>query len=222
MLKKQPLKTIYLAGPDIFRPDCVEIGKAKHAICAEYGFIGSYPLDNSVELDFLESIKDIKNPTEEQLRSQTANVAMCIYAENEQKMKELDTTIANVSPFRGPSMDIGTSFELGFMKALGKPIFCYTNTCQHFMMRTRKFCNNGEYNTEVQVDENKNRFEEFITVDNLMIDASVIDSSGMKIVEPKHDIPDVHDHGSKESLALFRMCCEQIVEYNKMIEKENA
>ena len=41
---------IYLAGPDVFLPDAVEIGKRKAAICARHGVIGHYPLDNAVDL----------------------------------------------------------------------------------------------------------------------------------------------------------------------------
>ncbi|MGE0723852.1 MAG: nucleoside 2-deoxyribosyltransferase, partial [Alphaproteobacteria bacterium] len=36
--------------------------------------------------------------------------------------------IANLTPFRGPGADPGTAFEVGYMTALGKPAFGYTNT----------------------------------------------------------------------------------------------
>ena len=41
---------IYLAGPDVFLPDAIEIGRRKAAICARYGLTGLYPLDNAVDL----------------------------------------------------------------------------------------------------------------------------------------------------------------------------
>ena len=41
---------IYLAGPDVFLPDALEIGREKVAICARYDLIGLYPLDNTVIL----------------------------------------------------------------------------------------------------------------------------------------------------------------------------
>ena len=41
---------IYLAGPDVFLPDAVEIGRRKAAIRARHGLIGLYPLDNAVDL----------------------------------------------------------------------------------------------------------------------------------------------------------------------------
>ena len=40
---------IYLAGPDVFLPDAVEIGRRKADICARHGVTGLYPLDNAIE-----------------------------------------------------------------------------------------------------------------------------------------------------------------------------
>ena len=39
---------IYLAGPDVFRPDAFEQGERLKALCAEFGLRGLYPLDHSV------------------------------------------------------------------------------------------------------------------------------------------------------------------------------
>jgi nucleoside 2-deoxyribosyltransferase len=36
---------IYLAGPDVFLPDAVDIGRRKVELCARHGLIGLYPLD---------------------------------------------------------------------------------------------------------------------------------------------------------------------------------
>ena len=41
---------IYLAGPDVFLPDAVEIGRRKAAICARHGLTGLYPLDNAIDI----------------------------------------------------------------------------------------------------------------------------------------------------------------------------
>src|SRR5262249_53225002 len=41
---------IYLAGPDVFLPDAVEIGRRKAVICAAHGVTGLYPLDNAIDL----------------------------------------------------------------------------------------------------------------------------------------------------------------------------
>jgi nucleoside 2-deoxyribosyltransferase len=36
---------IYLAGPDVFLPDAVDVGRRKVALCSRDGLIGLYPLD---------------------------------------------------------------------------------------------------------------------------------------------------------------------------------
>src|SRR6267378_932667 len=40
---------IYLAGPDVFLPDAVDVGRRKVALCAQHGLIGLYPLENAVD-----------------------------------------------------------------------------------------------------------------------------------------------------------------------------
>ncbi len=44
-----------------------------------------------------------------------------------QHLRECDGVIANISPFRGIGADDGTSFELGYMEALGKPARVYSS-----------------------------------------------------------------------------------------------
>jgi nucleoside 2-deoxyribosyltransferase len=39
---------LYLAGPDVFRPEPIAHGEALKALCAEFGFSGLYPLDNTI------------------------------------------------------------------------------------------------------------------------------------------------------------------------------
>src|ERR1700687_1361058 len=40
---------IYLAGPDVFLPDAVDIGRRKVELCMRHGLIGLYPLENAVD-----------------------------------------------------------------------------------------------------------------------------------------------------------------------------
>ena len=40
---------IYLAGPDVFLHDAVDIGQRKMDLCARHGLTGLYPLDNVVD-----------------------------------------------------------------------------------------------------------------------------------------------------------------------------
>jgi nucleoside 2-deoxyribosyltransferase len=44
--------------------------------------------------------------------------------------------IANLTPFRGPSADVGTVYEVGFARALGLKIFGYATTATAFLDRT--------------------------------------------------------------------------------------
>ena len=87
---------IYLAGPDVFRPDAFAQGERLKALCAELELQGLYPLDHSVP-------EGIVNPPEQ---------ALWIYQ-------------ANLNPFRGAEPDSGTAFELGYAAALGKPLYGY-------------------------------------------------------------------------------------------------
>ena len=106
------LPRIYLAGPEVFLPDAVAAGARKRALCSAYGFDGVYPLD--AELDLSKLAK-----TEAARRISLANEAL---------IASCDLLIANMTPFRGVSMDVGTAFEVGYMRALGRPVLGYTNT----------------------------------------------------------------------------------------------
>ena len=218
--KKKSLNRVYIAGPDLFRTDGKEIGYKKKAIQAEYGLTAYYGFDNPIEDDYLaelDSQKEAgKEPTPEQMKARTDRVAMIIAKGHENEMKtNACCAIINCSPYRGPSMDVGTVYELGFLRALGKPCFGFTNVAANFNIRSRAHMNITD--EKIDIDENGNRFEEFHTMDNLMIDFGINDSvKPFKLVVPEKDISDVNDHGSTESLALFRKCAEQIVEWNKM------
>ena len=43
------LKT-YLAGPEVFLPNAIEIGLRKKQLCADFGFEGLFPFDNEISL----------------------------------------------------------------------------------------------------------------------------------------------------------------------------
>ena len=100
---------LYLAGPDVFRPDAFEQGERLKALCAEFGVRGLYPLDHSVP-------ETIAEPAEQ---------ARWIYRANLALIAEADAVLANLNPFRGAEPDSGTAFELGYAAALGKPLFGY-------------------------------------------------------------------------------------------------
>ena len=52
---------------------------------------------------------------------------------NEAHIKSCQGLIANLTPFRGPSADVGTVYEVGFARALGLAIFGYATTTEPFL-----------------------------------------------------------------------------------------
>jgi nucleoside 2-deoxyribosyltransferase len=145
---------VYLAGPDVFLPDPMAAAKAKQAICEKYGFVGLFPLDNSLELDKL-------SPFE---------MGIAIYKSNIALMDRCDLIIANMTPFRGYSMDVGTAFEMGYMAAKGKPVFGYSNDGRFYIDRVPAITSG--------LDEYGQSIESFEMHDNLMLEGAVQVSGG--------------------------------------------
>jgi nucleoside 2-deoxyribosyltransferase len=53
---------VYLAGPDVFLPDAIEIGRRKVELCARHGLTGLYPLDNAVDLSAADASLRVRTP----------------------------------------------------------------------------------------------------------------------------------------------------------------
>ncbi|ROT46062.1 nucleoside 2-deoxyribosyltransferase [Pusillimonas sp. NJUB218] len=102
------VKKVYLAGPDVFRPDSHVWGKHLQTLCQQQGLIGLYPLDNEIA----------PAATPQQTASAIAQANMRMIA-------QADGVIANLEPFRGAEPDSGTVFEVGVAVALGKPVWVY-------------------------------------------------------------------------------------------------
>jgi nucleoside 2-deoxyribosyltransferase len=156
---------IYLAGPDVFLPDAAAMAAAKKAICTRHGMTGVFPLDpvDSAEADAV------------------ADRFLQIYFKNEAHIRSCDALIANLTPFRGPSADAGTVYELGFMRALGRPVLGYANTDQTFLDRTLAFLGGTaqERAPGDWVDAEGMHLESFGRTDNLMIDGGILASGGL-------------------------------------------
>ncbi|QQE06265.1 nucleoside 2-deoxyribosyltransferase [Cupriavidus sp. ISTL7] len=104
------MPTVYLAGPDVFRPDALAHGQTLKALCAQHGFTGLFPLDHQLPAG---------------LAGEAA--ARWIYQANAALIRRADLVMANLDDFRGPGEpDSGTAFEVGFAVALGKPVWAYT------------------------------------------------------------------------------------------------
>ena len=154
---------IYLAGPDIFFPDAEAIGVRKKAICLEFGFEGLYPFDAGLSSGL-----------------PAGETAMAIYRADLAMMERADAIIANLTPFRGPSADPGTVFELAWMMARGKPAFGYTTDGRTLRQRTLP---------------DGTAIEDFGLSENLMIDCALREA-GAPLIRP----------GPSGTFDGFRLC----------------
>ncbi|SIT19594.1 nucleoside 2-deoxyribosyltransferase [Achromobacter sp. MFA1 R4] len=104
------MRSVYLAGFDVFLPDAVAHGERLKTLCATYGFEGLFPLDNAAPAG---------------LSGQA--LAQWIYQANIALIRRADMVMANLNPFRGAEPDSGTAFEVGYAIACGKPVWGYTS-----------------------------------------------------------------------------------------------
>jgi nucleoside 2-deoxyribosyltransferase len=133
---------VYLAGPDVFLPEYAEVGRAKQAICARYGLEGHYPGDGA----------DVTGlPLDEQAR---ALFEGCV-----EMMGVCVAGLANLTPFRGPSADVGTAFEMGYLFGRDCPVFGYTSEVVDYTSR---------------VTDDEIHVEAFGLADNLMLEGPMM------------------------------------------------
>ena len=164
---------IYLAGPDVFLPDAIDIGRRKVELCKQHGFTGLYPLDNTVDLF-------------------APNASLKIFRGNEAMMDQADAIIANLTPFRGPSADAGTVYELGFMAGRGKRCFGYSNDPALYLDRVRSHTNVTSQDGR-RVDADGLTVEDFGHTDNLMM-IHALGLYGAPLVVPREAPADIwHD-----------------------------
>jgi nucleoside 2-deoxyribosyltransferase len=162
---------VYLAGPEVFLTDALEIARAKKDICQRNGFVGLAPTDDP------EGVLNGPEPDGH------AIFRHCVSA-----MDRADLVIANMTPFRGPSMDVGTAIEVGYMHARGKPVFGYTNVLHHYGAR---------------VEPDGMQVEAFDFFDNLMCEGPLF-ATGSTIVRTEVD-----EHDRFSDLQGFEACVRQ-------------
>ena len=194
---------VYLAGPEVFTRNPLELAEAKKTICKRYGFEGVFPLDNELNFNGLSKYE----------------IGLKISQANEQLMQDCDLVIANMTPFRGPNTDSGTAFELGYMRALGKPVLAYANiyeaatgldTSKH-MNRVRTYYADKVPGRKAElmlrkesdtVEDSRYNMavEDFDMVDNLMLDGAVYFSGHEVVVNP------VPEEERYNNMAGFERC----------------
>lgn len=141
------MKKIYLAGPDVFVSNPEFASMSLKAACQKYGFEGMFPLDNAIE--------NFENNQETANRIFKANVEM---------IRKCDIVLANMHPFRGPSMDVGTAWEMGMAFALGKTVVGYN--CNQSTLREKTL------DADVYRTPDYPQVEDFGLIDNLMLTES--------------------------------------------------
>jgi nucleoside 2-deoxyribosyltransferase len=154
------LPRIYLAGPEVFLPDAAAVGAKKVALCAAHGFEGVFPLDAGLDLAGLAKVEQARR----------------ISAANERLIAGCDALIANLTPFRGVHMDSGTAFEVGFMRALGRPVLGYTNVAAGYRERAEEYRRTSPGLPDA--DATDIEIEDFDGAENLMIEAAILASGG--------------------------------------------
>ncbi|AMN41349.1 nucleoside 2-deoxyribosyltransferase [Rhodoplanes sp. Z2-YC6860] len=161
--------TVYLAGPEVFLPDAIEVGERKKRLCSAYGFEGIFPLDNEIVP-----------------KASSERIDRLIYRANEAMIRRAHFGICNLTPFRGVSADPGTVFEVGMLAGLGKRVFAYTNVAPDYFDRTKRTealaFDSGQ---KLWRDTHGMTVEDFGNADNLMIDWAVAERGGYPIV--RHD-----------------------------------
>ena len=175
---------VYLAGPDVFLPDAPARGHALKAICRGHGLCGVFPLDTPSPAP-----PDGRTP-DGAARDGGALVPGWhrIARANEAHIRGADALIANLTPFRGPSADVGTVFEVGFMRALGRPVFAWSASGETLRARSGGGARDADGLT----------IEDFGLAENLMIPAAIADSGGRLHAAPLAD--------PWSDLSLFEAC----------------
>jgi len=152
--KEAAMPRVYLAGPGVFRPDAGDFGRKLKEKCARAGLLGCFPLDGEAQ-----------GGTPEEM-------ATAIYRANVELLNSARAVLADISPFRGPNMDPGTAWEIGYAVARGLPVFAWSEDASALFDRTRRHIR-GPGAPESRYDHNGWLIEDFRLVENLMIALSV-------------------------------------------------
>src|ERR1700756_5264622 len=151
---------VYLAGPDVFLPDAGAWLERKKAICAGFRLTGVSPLDALPE-----------EPTAWKRLPEWRGIAL----RNEAHIRRCAAVIANLTPFRGPSADVGTVYEVGFARGIGLRVFGYATVSTPFLDRTLAMLGCREADG-AWWDPDGLQIEQFGLYDNLMIEGGIIGS----------------------------------------------
>jgi nucleoside 2-deoxyribosyltransferase len=181
---------VYLAGPDVFFPEPELWARRKKTICEQHGLAGISPLDDLPD-----------EPAEWASWPLWRRIAL----RNEEHIRGCHGVIANLTPFRGPSADAGTIYEIGFARALGLKLFGYATVAEAFLPRTLKALGGtAEARPDGSwLDGDGLLVEQFGLFDNLMIEGGIAGSGGELIAG---------DADRWGDLSLFERCVQAAAE----------
>ncbi|WP_130618050.1 nucleoside 2-deoxyribosyltransferase [Dyella amyloliquefaciens] len=147
----------YMAGPDVFLQNAQEKADEIRALCLRYGVESLIPADNN-------------EPGDEPGAQSEEALSLRIFRKNVALIDRADLVFANLEPFRGPSADVGTVWEIGYAFAQGKRVFAYSSMASHYLARVspKKPVQGADW-----VDQEGMLIENFGLFDNLMIHHSL-------------------------------------------------
>jgi nucleoside 2-deoxyribosyltransferase len=148
---------IYLAGPDVFRKNAISRLNSLKRMTDFHGHSGMVPFDNKIPI--------LPTDTKTQIGSK-------IFFANVELMDNAQVIIANLDPYRGPGVDDGTAFEIGYGYAKGIRIYGYTT----LMDMELKDITTMMFDLEKQ--KKYSELEDFGNTCNLMISDSIKASGG--------------------------------------------
>lgn len=147
------MPTVYLAGPAVFHPAAKALLEYLTEICARHGLQAVVPADEP-------------RPAEGQ---SPAVRARAIRDGNVARLRACDMVVACLSPFRGPSADPGTAWEMGFAEALGKPVVAWSEEPRPYLDRVP---HDRDEDGRVFCRQHGMLVEDFGLGDNLMLAAT--------------------------------------------------
>ena len=136
-------KIIYMAGPDVFKPNFINIRDSLKKLCRESGFIPLSPADG------------------DPIKCDASEMSNQIYLQNINHIDAADIVMANLENFRGHEPDSGTVFEIGYAIGRGKEVWCYNVPAISLIEQIA--CDKN------QKDQNGNAVENFGWSRNLML-----------------------------------------------------
>ncbi|TGL33411.1 nucleoside 2-deoxyribosyltransferase [Leptospira perdikensis] len=159
------MQTIYLAGPEVFLPNALQVLSDAKVLCESFGYRALTPFDGEIT-DQIHLAK-----------------AKQIFQENISLIEQSDMVIANCNPFRGACVDDGTAFEIGYAYAKGKRVFGYLNDKRSLPEIVRSKIPTKSHDSGYAIDEDGFLLnEDFGNSINLMLEFSILGSGGSLVL----------------------------------------